>query len=244
MVLLYFLNERLKFIEQLYESAVAPFEEIKRKIDEGEPPYVDYRDPEYADEPAFLSEWEQANDSIMVIGHWCLCMVQAAFRAYLKEFIGPSGSIWWKPRVLLNRLTNKKGKNWFGRYRQLAAEVERRGGRSRPRALEEYFSLRVRRFAALLVRALAAQVVELERRRRRAADERVGSVEAPMTAKAKTSSAARVTWQLKPAGGRSHRWRLPLACARLPSSSCEKSANHLTFARWLFAWAGAGRVKT
>ncbi len=78
MDLLYFLKERLKFIEQLYDGAVAPFEETKRKIEEHEPPYVDNRDPEYVSEPAFLSEWQQADDSIMVIGHWALCIVHGA----------------------------------------------------------------------------------------------------------------------------------------------------------------------
>lgn len=119
MDLLHFLEERLKFIEQLYESAVAPFEETKRKIDEGESPYIDRRDPEYASEPAYLAEWEQAGDSVTVIGHWCLCMVQASLQAYLREMIGPGGSLWWKARVLLDRFRKKPGRNWFERYRLL-----------------------------------------------------------------------------------------------------------------------------
>lgn len=74
MDLLHFLKIRLRFIEQLYDGAASPFVEIKRQIDAGEPPYVDNRDPEYCDgEPAFLSEWEQASDSVNVIGYWCLC---------------------------------------------------------------------------------------------------------------------------------------------------------------------------
>jgi hypothetical protein len=56
---------------------------------------------------------------LMVIGHWCLCMVQAALKAYLKEFTSARGAIWWKPKVLLDRLINKKAGNWFGRYRLL-----------------------------------------------------------------------------------------------------------------------------
>jgi hypothetical protein len=65
MDLLYFLKERLRFIEQLYDGAISPFEKTKRKIEEHEPPYVDNRDPEYVSEPAFLSEWQQADDSII-----------------------------------------------------------------------------------------------------------------------------------------------------------------------------------
>jgi hypothetical protein len=46
MDLLYFLKARLKFIEQLYDGAVSPFEETKRKIEQHESPYIDDRDPE------------------------------------------------------------------------------------------------------------------------------------------------------------------------------------------------------
>jgi hypothetical protein len=122
MDLLYFLKERLKFIEQLYDGAISPFEETKRKIEEHEPPYVDNRDPEYVSEPAFLSEWQQADDSIMVIGHWALCMVQASLKAYLQGCIGPTGSIWWRPKILLSLLAKKQGKNWFKRYQLLFLE--------------------------------------------------------------------------------------------------------------------------
>jgi len=122
MDLLYFLKERLRFIEQLYDGAISPFEETKRKIEEHEPPYVGNRDPEYVSEPAFLSEWQQANDSIMVIGHWALCMVQASLKAYLQGCIGPTGSIWWRPKILLSLLAKKQGKSWFGRYRLLFLE--------------------------------------------------------------------------------------------------------------------------
>jgi len=122
MDLLYFLKERLRFIEQLYDGANSPFEETKRKIEEHEPPYVDNRDPEYVSEPAFLSEWQQADDSIMVIGHWALCMVQASLKAYLQGCIGPTGSIWWRPKILLSLLAKKQGKSWLGRYRLLFLE--------------------------------------------------------------------------------------------------------------------------
>lgn len=122
MDLLYFLKERLRFIEQLYEGAISPFEETKRKIEAQEHPYIDNRDPEYVSEPAFLSEWQQADDSIMVVGHWALCMVQASLKAYLQGCIGPTGSIWWRPKILLSLLASKKGKSWFERYRLLFLE--------------------------------------------------------------------------------------------------------------------------
>jgi hypothetical protein len=118
MDLLYFFKTRLEFIEQLYDSVVIPFEEVKRKIDAGEAPYVDHRDPEYVDEPAFLEEWQQADDSIMVVGQWCLCMVQMALKAFLKECIGPAGSVWWRTMRLHEALLKKKG-DWFVRYKAL-----------------------------------------------------------------------------------------------------------------------------
>jgi hypothetical protein len=49
MDLLHFLATRLEFILQLYDSAVSPFEETRRKIDAGEPPFEDNRNPEYVD---------------------------------------------------------------------------------------------------------------------------------------------------------------------------------------------------
>ncbi len=123
MDLLYFLHRRLEFIRDLYDSTVRVFEGRKRQIDAGEPPYVDHRNPEVVDEPAFLSEWQQADDSIMVIGHWCLCMVQACLQAYLKECISPLGALWWDANALHDELGKKDGKNWFGRYRLLFLDL-------------------------------------------------------------------------------------------------------------------------
>jgi hypothetical protein len=122
MDLLYFLKARLKFIEQLYDGAVAPFEETKRKIEHHESPYIDDRNPEHVSEPAFLAEWQQTDDSIMVVGHWALCMVQASLKAYLEECISPLGSIWWSPDILHGELPKKKGGSSFGRYRLLFLE--------------------------------------------------------------------------------------------------------------------------
>jgi len=120
--LLYFATRRLRFIQTLYESAVGPFRETKRQIAAGEPPYVDTRNPEdYDGEPAFLSEWEDADDAAMVVGHWCLCMVQATLQAYLRDCIGPLGSLWWNSSELRRRIGRKQG-NWFQRYRMLFLE--------------------------------------------------------------------------------------------------------------------------
>lgn len=72
MDLAYFLNQRLAFVEYFYATTTANFEEIKRKIEAGEPPYLDERNVEYADEPAFLREWEDASTAVTVIGAACL----------------------------------------------------------------------------------------------------------------------------------------------------------------------------
>jgi hypothetical protein len=66
MDLLYFLKQRLQFLQNLYDSTVSVFEEKKQRIEAGEP-YIDSRDPEYADEPAFLAEWQEA-DCVSVHG--------------------------------------------------------------------------------------------------------------------------------------------------------------------------------
>jgi hypothetical protein len=122
MDLLYFLTRRLQFVQSLYDSAISPFEEKIRKIEVGESPYVDLRNPEYADEPAFLTEWQEADDSIMVVGHWCLCMVQVTLQKYLRDSISPIGSDWWDSLALTMVLGQKKGKNWFQRFRLLFFE--------------------------------------------------------------------------------------------------------------------------
>jgi hypothetical protein len=116
----YFLIRRLRFVRNLYDSTIGPFQERKRQIEAGQAPYVDTRNPEDGDtDPPFLEEWQEADDSVMVTGHWCLCMVQASLVAYLKSCISPAGSYWWDSTKLVASLGAKKGKNWFERYRLL-----------------------------------------------------------------------------------------------------------------------------
>ena len=123
MDLLYFLTRRLEFIQRLYETAVAPFEETQRKINAAEEPYVPSFDPDdWSGDPPFLEEWQEADESIMVIGHWCLCMVQSALNIYLRDSISPIGWHWCDASVLSGLLGNKKGKSKFERYRRLFLE--------------------------------------------------------------------------------------------------------------------------
>jgi hypothetical protein len=71
MDLLYFLNRRLTFVQNLYDSTVGPFEERKRQIEGEEALYLYTGNPEnYGGDPPFLEEWQEADDSVMVIGQW------------------------------------------------------------------------------------------------------------------------------------------------------------------------------
>jgi len=121
--LLYFLNRRLEFIQRFYESAAAPFAETARKISAGEEPYLHPSNPDDWDsEPPFLEEWQEADESIMVVGHWCLCMVQSSLNTYLRDSISSVGCYWWDSTVLSSLLGAKQGKSWFERYRLLFLE--------------------------------------------------------------------------------------------------------------------------
>ena len=75
MDLAYFLNQRLTFVEYFHTNTTASFENIKNKIEAGEPPYVDTRHPDDPDdEPAFLEEWERADAAITITGAATRCV--------------------------------------------------------------------------------------------------------------------------------------------------------------------------
>ena len=124
MDVLYFLQRRLRFTSNLYDEAAAPFRETIRKIEAAEPPYVDPRNPEYDDvsEPFFLEEYQEAAESIEIIGHWCLCMVYASLKAYLDRFITEIARNFRNGSQFRQLLAAKKAKSWFDRYRLLFLE--------------------------------------------------------------------------------------------------------------------------
>ncbi|WP_296235747.1 hypothetical protein [uncultured Pseudomonas sp.] len=84
MDVLYFLKERTRLIRQYYEQAAQPFSEIIRKIEEAEPPYI----PPYSEdpEPAFLTEWLEANELLEVTGRCCVSMLSATLQLYLNTW--------------------------------------------------------------------------------------------------------------------------------------------------------------
>ena len=113
MDLLHFAMQRLRFVQNLYESVVPSLEETKRQI------VVHNSD---GDEE-FLSEWEDADGAVIVVGYWCLCMVQATLQAYLRDCIAPVGSLHWNSSELRRRLEKKsKRESSFHRYRLLFLE--------------------------------------------------------------------------------------------------------------------------
>lgn len=84
MDVLFFLKERTRLIRQYYVHAASPFNEIIRKIEAGEEPYV----PPYSEdsEPPFLSEWIEADELREVTGRCCLSMLSASLQLYFKTW--------------------------------------------------------------------------------------------------------------------------------------------------------------
>lgn len=78
------LKLRIDFLRQLHERACRPFQDIRRQIEDGEPPF----EPPYSEdgEPPFLAEWIEAEESIQVIGYSCLSMLSAALKLYFHEW--------------------------------------------------------------------------------------------------------------------------------------------------------------
>lgn len=119
MDILWFLKQRLDFIDRLYDDSTASFCEKMRKIEIGEQPYVDQRHPEYDDvsEPAFLEEWQDANEAVEVIGYWCLNMVQASLKAFLEEYVNDMANYHRPLSAAKAELAKTKAASWFERYR-------------------------------------------------------------------------------------------------------------------------------
>jgi hypothetical protein len=112
MDLAHFLNERLEFVEYFHTMTTASFDEVKSKIEAGEPPYVDTRDPEYAEEPAFLEEWERADAAMAITGAACLDLLQSTFHAFLDEYMDEIGN-----KQVIPQLKEMGRKSWFQNYR-------------------------------------------------------------------------------------------------------------------------------
>ncbi len=115
MDMLYFLKERTRLIRQYYEQAAQPFSGIIRKIEATEEPFI----PPYSEdpEPAFLTEWLEANELLEVTGRCCVSMLSASLQLYLNTWdriLGLQCKIGFK--------TDFKRDGLVGGYRQCLAE--------------------------------------------------------------------------------------------------------------------------
>lgn len=125
MDVLWFLRRRLEFTSHLYDVSSAPFRETMQKIEAGEEPFVDRRNPEYDDvsEPRFLEEFLAASEAVEVIGHRCLMMVFASLQAFLREQVSHMAEAFGRDRKGVRvRLDAVKAKHWFERYRKFYLE--------------------------------------------------------------------------------------------------------------------------
>lgn len=109
----YFLKNRVAFIRQFFVTASFPFVDRKRKIEEGEEPFI----PPYSEdgEPPFLEEWIEAEESLQVLGYSCLSMLSASLHLYLKTWESKLG----KPAFDSSKYDFKKG--WLNGYKKYFA---------------------------------------------------------------------------------------------------------------------------
>lgn len=80
------LERHLKFIGRFYNGAAEPFEAIKRKIEAYEEPYVQQYEPDDCDGYEYEEEWNEADDSLRILGQMSLGLVEKALHDYLREF--------------------------------------------------------------------------------------------------------------------------------------------------------------
>jgi len=107
----FFLNERIKFIRQFYETASTPYVERKQKIKAEEEPFV----PLYSEngEPPFLEEWIEADESLHVLAYSCVSMLAAALHLYFETWVKQSGC----PIEESLKKTVFKKRGWFSGYK-------------------------------------------------------------------------------------------------------------------------------
>jgi hypothetical protein len=80
------LERHLKFVGRFYNGAAEPFEATKRKIEAGEEPYVPRCEPGDFDGYEYEEEWNEAEDSLRVLGQCALGLLEKALHDYLREF--------------------------------------------------------------------------------------------------------------------------------------------------------------
>jgi hypothetical protein len=79
----YFALSRVEFVSRFYEKALFPFVEMKRLIEEGASPYESVYSE--SDEPQFLSEWLDADQSIDILGIQCASLLCSTLKLFFAE---------------------------------------------------------------------------------------------------------------------------------------------------------------
>jgi len=102
------LEQKLSFLRDFYATTTASFREIKRKIEAHEEPYVPTWSEE-DDEPPFLSEWLDADESLRLQQQLCLNLLQRSLREFLDKTIRQHPSS--RPAKKGNWFSNQK--KWF-----------------------------------------------------------------------------------------------------------------------------------
>jgi hypothetical protein len=120
MLILAPLHDKLNFIRRFYDIASEPFVITMRKIENHEEPYDQFDMVD--EEPPFIVEWLDADESLNILGKSCLCLLQNAFKNYLDGFV--ENYTYSLPKEAVGKTpSNMKGKNWFERYRNYFLQV-------------------------------------------------------------------------------------------------------------------------
>jgi len=94
MDVLYFFQDRLKFLKNHYNTSVLPFAEIIRQIEAHEAPYVPYYDE--SGEPPYLEEWIEAQTSINEHGLDGIAKLSNALKLYFQTWETLLGRSEWR----------------------------------------------------------------------------------------------------------------------------------------------------
>jgi hypothetical protein len=104
------LQDKLIFIDGFYKKSSQPFAGPKTKIENNEKPYNDNGREPVGDEPPYLQEWMDAEESLNILGLCCLDLVQRSFKEFLSGYVKNSG-----------KKVPKKKKGWFAAYKSFFA---------------------------------------------------------------------------------------------------------------------------
>lgn len=112
MDILAIIERHLGFIGRFYASAAETFEATKRKIEANEEPYVPKYEPGDFDGYEYQGEWNEADESLRVLGHCALGLLEKALHDYLREFVMREAGV-RHTEDLSPILKRYGGKGWF-----------------------------------------------------------------------------------------------------------------------------------